>query len=1428
MGQAPVANFTASPLAGCSPLIVNFQDLSTGNPTAWSWNFGNGNTSTLQNPIATYFVPGSYTITLTVTNANGSNTLTRSQYITVYDIPTVNFTADNQSGCFPLRINFTDLSTAGAGNTNVSWRWDFGNGVTSTLQNPFVVYAAAGAYTVTLRVTNDKGCIKTISRPNYITVTPGVTAGFTHTQPVVCSAPADISFTNTSTGPAVLTWQWDFGDGNNSTLQNPVHTYTTTGSYSVTLVTTSSAGCQDTARTPVPITIGGITTDFTGPATICTNAVATFTNTSTPAPASALWNFGDGGTSTLINPTHAYTVSGTYTVRLYNTYANCTDSATHVIVVNPLPVANFSAPVTTRCEPNLTVNFQDLSVGAVSWAWNFGDGNTSTLQNPTHTYTNYGSYSVSLFVTNAFGCTAVTIRSGFVTIRRAIISIPGLPVRGCIPFTFAFNPSITALDAVTSYQWDFGDGNTSAASNPVHTYIAQGTYPVKLVITTSTGCTDSIVINNAVRVGSKPVADLSAAPTPVCAYQPVQFTDLSVPADEWLWNFGDAVTSALQNPSHTYIDTGYFSVTLVATNNGCGDTIVRPNYIQVLSPIARFTSAANCANRQQFLFTDQSVGPVSWLWDFGDGSTSVLQNPVHTFPALGSYVVTLTVTNGSCSHSVAQTIQTVDQSPDFTASTTTACIWDIITFTPSFALPGTITSLFWDFGDGVTAGTLVQAVNHQYASSGNYTVTLVSTDVNGCRDTIRKTNYIRVNGPRANFLATNPSGCVGLTTIFNDLSVSDGINPIISWRWNFGDGTVQTFSGPPFQHTYNTVGVFQVQLKITDASGCSDSLTIPNLVTVTDPVPGFVTADTVTCPGATVNFTNTSVATPGFTSSWSFGDGNTSTVLSPTHSYAATGQYTVTLIITDPSGCADTIIRTNYVRVDQPVASFTVNDSIGSCIPLEVQFTNTSSYYLYSIWDFGLGQGTTTQTNPVHYYSVPGTYQVRLVIISPGLCYDTTYMNITVNDTAGSRIDYIPLAGCNPLPVTFTTTTSAVIDSYFWDFGDGNTITTTAPTVSHTYNSFGNFLPKVIMLDPAGCLIPLTGIDTVMIIGANPDFGYNSSLLCDSGYVSFSDSTTSSDPVISYNWTFGDGGTSTLQNPVHNYTTPGIFDVTLTVQTQSGCQNSITIPAAVKVILRPLIDIAGIDEICVHESILHSGVFLRPDTSVVTWVWTFPNGNTSAVQNPPPQTYNTAGNFALTAIATNSSGCKDTTTQNIIINPLPTVSMPAQMTIQVGFPVQIPATYSAGTNTWQWSPATGLSCATCPTPDAGPRFNTTYQVIFTNNNGCSNSDTILVIVVCKDGNLFMPNTFSPNNDGNNDSFYPRGKGLYSIKVLRIFNRWGEIVFEKREFPVNSPSSGWNGTYKGKKPQPDVYVYQVEVICDNGELIKLDGNIALIL
>lgn len=1421
---AQTANFTASVTSACSPLIVNFQDQSTGNPTSWFWDFGNGATATLQNPSTTYFTPGIYTVKLTVTNAQGSNTLTRTQYITIYGKPSVNFAVSDSAGCFPLRSQFTDLSGASSGTINSSWLWDFGDGTQSTQKNPLHVYTTSGNYTVNVKVTNDKGCYAVLTKPSYIQVSPGVTSDFSNTQPTACKPPFAIGFTNSSTGPGTLTWLWDFGDGQTSTLQNPVHTYTTTGNFTITLVTTSSGGCSDTLRKTNALNIQNINTKFVVPDSICTNDNISFSNASTPAPVSSLWNFGDGTTSTSSNPIKSYSSAGIYNVTLYNTYSYCTDSFSKKIKILSRPVANFTANTVFKCQPDLNVNFTDQSSNAVSWLWNFGDSTSSTQQNPSHIYTKYGSFDVQLIVTNASGCADTLTKKAYVKIIRPVISFSSLPVEGCVPYTINPTANISTLDAVTSYLWNFGDGTpTSNSSNPSHTYVAQGTYTVSLTITTSSGCTETYSLGSAVTVGRVPIINFSATPNPVCALQPIQFTDLSNEGDQWLWDFGDGGTSIVKNPVHQYGDTGMLNVTLTVTNNGCKSSKTIDSFVTIKPPIAKFGFLTDCSDRLKFSFLDSSIADTKRLWDFGDGTTDTNRNPVHIFTAYTTYTVSLTVWNDTCSNTITKQIKVINEAPDFVANPTPACRPSTVYFTANKINTNNIVNYNWDFGDGTNINSTSNSVSEFYSNSGSYTITLITTDIYGCKSTLTKTNYVRITGPVANFNANNISGCKGLTTTFNDLSTGDGVSKIVKWKWDFGDGTIQTFNSSPFLHTYKNAGTYSVKLIVTDAGGCVDSVSIPNYITTTDPKALFVSVDTLSCPGATVQFTNQSNAI-NFTNEWSFGDGNTSVVNSPSNIYTATGLYTVKLKITDQYGCSDSLIKPNYIKVSKPVASYTVNDSVSSCTPFEVDFTNTSQYYTSSLWNLSGGMSTTQ--NPVQFYNTPGIYPIQLIVTSPGGCKDTAYGSVHVYDTVGSKVTYTPLQGCKPLGVALNVFSKGPM-TFTWDFGDGVLITNDSTKLNHLYYFFGNFVPKVIMTDPAGCIIPISGIDTIRIKGATVKFGLDKKFFCDSGLVNFIDSTTFNDSLTVYNWNFGDGTTSNLQNPSHYYNTPGFYTPSLNVQTQNACVDTFRIVNGIKIVQSPLISIAGDSVICANDSINHLGIFERFDTSAVQWSWRFPNGNSSDLQNPVSQQYTVAGSFVVNTIVTNSSGCKDTATKNILVNPLPFIKMPATIMMQAGFPITIPATYSSNVTNWSWVPSSTLSCSNCPQPVASPKFNTTYAVSVIDSNSCKNTSSVQVIVFCNNNNVFIPNTFSPNADGSNDVFYVRGKGLERVKSLRIFNRWGQIVFEAQNFPVNDPAYGWNGKFRGNKPVPDVYVYQVEVFCDNSQVVQFAGNVALI-
>jgi PKD repeat protein len=400
----PIADFTFT----TTDLTADFTDTSTdpdGTVVGWDWNFGDGNTSTLQNPSHTYAAGGTYTVSLTVTdNDAGTDSVSKDVTVTGPNTPP---TADFTFSATDLTVNFTDASTDSDG-TIVGWDWDFGDGNTSTVQNPSHTYAAAGTYTVTLTVTDDDSATDSTSKP--VTVTepnaPPV-ADFTFT---TTDLTANFTDASTDSDGTIVSWSWNFGDGNTSTVQNPSHTYAAGGTYTVNLTVTDDDGATDSVSKPVTVTAPNVppTADFTF---ITTDLTANFTDTSTDSDGTIVswsWNFGDGNTSTVQNPSHTYAAAGTYTVSLTVTDNDgASDSVSKPVTVtapNIPPTAGFTYTIN-----GLTVNFTDTSTDPdgtiVSWLWNFGDGNTSTLQNPTYTYVSGGTYTVTLTVTDNDGAT---------------------------------------------------------------------------------------------------------------------------------------------------------------------------------------------------------------------------------------------------------------------------------------------------------------------------------------------------------------------------------------------------------------------------------------------------------------------------------------------------------------------------------------------------------------------------------------------------------------------------------------------------------------------------------------------------------------------------------------------------------------------------------------------------------------------------------------------------------------------------------------------------------------------------------------------------------------------------------------------------------------------------------------------------------------
>ena len=1569
------AQFTGTPTSGCAPLLVSYTSSSTGNPISYLWDLGNGTQSILPNPSATYFTPGSYTIKLVVTNAAGlKDSITKTNYITVNPKPIVNFTASDTIGCYPLTTQFTDMSNPVSG-TITSWQWDFGDGATSNIPNPSHTYSQ-GTYSVVLRVINDKGCATTLIKPNYIKAVSGVQSAFTYASTGnTCTVPVTINFTNTSTGTGILSYAWNFGDGNTSTATNPTHTYTNTGNYAVTLVVTNNIGCTNTYTVNNAISIGNNIPSFTAPDTVCVDAAVAFNNTSTPTPSGATWSFGDGTTATTISPTKVYTTAGNYIVKMVANFGACKDSVSKPIVVVNKPTLSFTADKTISCRPPLTVQYNSTVTNAATYQWNFGDGNTSTLPNPNHTYNATGQYTVTLTVTSANGCTTTLTKPNYISITAPSIQILNLPDSGCNPLTITPQYTITAPDGVASYAWNFGDGFTSTATNPSHSYITSGVYTLSLIITTTGGCRDSV--STTVKVGTKPNVLFSASPLITCAFAPVIFNSQSTgnPITYWFWQFGDGNISYLENPTYQYQDTGFMNVTLTVGSNGCYDTLKKFNYIYVKPPIARFSPSFNCAAPLTYTFNDQSILPLTWSWNFGDGTSSSAQSPVHTYATPGYYNVTLLVSNDSCSHSVNRLIHVIDERPNFTADQLVTCRNGTITFTSSNYIRSNFTSMVWSYGDGTTI-TGDSIATHKYTTSGTFTVMLITTDLNGCIDTVTKNQYITVHGATANFTSAVPGSCLNTAIVFNDLSTTDGQHPITSWVFNYGDGTIQSYTAPPYIHQYAGSGAYNVGLTVTDAYGCVDSIIKPSLVTISKPTASFNTPDTIFCPNSNLVFNNNSLGN-NLSYVWSFGDGTFSVATNPTHQYAVDGVYTVKLHVTDQYGCTDSMVKLQYILIQSPLASFTVSDSFSTCPPLFVQFTNTSINAISILWDFG-DNSSSTLASPTHFYTQPGTFIAKLTITTTGGCSSTYTKPIEIRGPSGT-ISYNPVQGCNPLTITFNANATNT-NGFVWDFNNGQTITTTTPSIIYTYTQVGKFLPRVILKDNAGCSIPVLGLDSVTVFGVMNSITVNQNLVCDSGTVQFTANATSNDPISTYQWQFGDGGIANTQNPTHYYNTTGNYVVKCIATTNLGCKDTSTLNVPINIIKSPQISLSLPPNACVPTSATFNTNIIYNDTSALSWNWNFGNGTSSTVMNPPSVVYNTPGTYTITNIVTNSSGCKDTSTMpytvyalpivkagndlricratpsqllatgattyvwspslglsctncpnplanpdstsifylqgtdgngcknkdtievkvvqpfvmnqspnaafclgkfttlqangaatyswspstglssttgntviarptittqytvigsdtfncfkdtgliNVVVYPIPTINAGNDVTIIGGNSTTLSTITTGGVTTYNWSPGTTLSCTTCPSTKATPIKTTTYTVEATNAGGCKAEDRVTVFVLCDKDNLYIPNTFSPNKDGMNDVLYPRGSGIYSIRSFKIFDRWGELIFEKNNFNANDQSKGWDGTYKGKLLGPDVYVYMIDVYCDNGTPYSFKGNVTII-
>lgn len=577
------------------------------------------------------------------------------------------------------------------------------------------------------------------------------------------------------------------------------------------------------------------------------------------------------------------------------------------------------------------------------------------------------------------------------------------------PTQFTDN-SLPSLGTISTWNWDFGDGSSlNSNQDPSYTYINSGNYNVTLIVNNSFGCADTIT--KPVQVYFNPATGFSFSN--ICFGDTLHFTDTtsvdnSTSIATYLWAFGDASpTSSLKNPDHYYPTEGTFTVTLIATTaDGCSDVAVFP--VNVFDAPSSAFSFSNACLFNSAIFTNSSLAPTmgsiaNWSWNFGDGSAlnTSSSSPQHIYTSTGNYTVTLITysSNLSCSDTLQNTVTVFDK-PKAKFDFTDVCFNEQMYFIDSSTISnGNIVNWSWNFGDATLLSSLPDP-NHLYANPGTYIVTLIVTTNNGCLDTIAESIVVHPL-PTAQFSTINV--CNTITSSFTDLSFIPETDTILSWEWNFDDGSPLN-TNQSLTHLYTATGSYSVQLVVVSNFGCKDSITKTSIVHP-NPVVNFTTEKKVGCEPLCVSFTDSSFIASGANVQWqwSFGDGSpTSNLQGILHCYSNDSlfsliNHTITLTVSSDSGCVTTKSENNYITVyPNPVANFSVQPSITSITNPSISLTNLSAGANVWHWNFG-DLDTSSINDPLqHTYADTGTYVITLIASTLYNCADTAYQTIII------------------------------------------------------------------------------------------------------------------------------------------------------------------------------------------------------------------------------------------------------------------------------------------------------------------------------------------------------------------------------------------------------------------------------------------------
>ncbi len=1029
------------------------------------------------------------------------------------------------------------------------------------------------------------------------------------------------------------------------------------------------------------VLIGRITRDFQfnvvncpppqqagiGPMNGCAGTSIQMNNTSGAGANGFVWDFGDGSpTSTAYEPTHVFPGLGTYNITLTAQAGTaCADTAYYTLIVSGMTPAN-SFPDTVCVGEVFQANdlTTTLTGNVNGWVWDFGDGGTSNLQNPTHYYSASGNYNIQMIVQSDQGCTDTLIKPIYVRIPpQAGIA----PLNGCNGLTvnFTSNSDPTA----SGFWWDFGTGfpaDTANTQNSTFTYSSYGTYNVSLVAQHGTACADTATISVML---TEFIPDFDM-PDTMCTNTLINYTDMTTVSNgvvnNWSWDFGDGGSSTAQNPQHGYSSAGDYNVQLtVSSDLGCNGSVTKPIHIKD-APVAQIGPVDACSGLTISFSNLSAPDATDFHWEFGTGNpadTSNAYEPVFTYPSFGSYTVTLYAQYGTGCQSIDTYVLNISElTADFTMVDST-CANTNVTFTDNSVSAATLTQWNWDFGDGSTS--VNQNDSHIYLTGGTYQVQLVVQTSVGCSDTIIKPLYVQ--GEVVSNAGADTAVCVATPS----LQLNGIINNAAGGLWSTSGDGVFTLSNTQLNATYNPgigdINNGQVELYLTSTGNgyCSASIDTIIVTYLADPTVDAGLDIDVCQDSAYVNiygvYTNAVGIVWTTSGSGVFGDPNSdTTTYTPSVSDVSSDSITLYLTTQNNSGCPNAtdslVIRFNPA----PTVNITSTDT--TCAGYDV-ILNSNSTTNNGWWETLGGDGTFNPDTAATTIFVSGAndlangyVDILFHSLDNGGCK-------TVNDSVriiiipSPIVDFSTIEVCEGNANVFTDLSTSVepIVAWDWTFETGQTSTMQNP--SYTFSLPGTHNVTLVATSQNGCMDTLTKAIDVHYL---PQINFVIPEPCLYG-ASFQDSTVVQDTTIaSWSWNFGDGQTSTEQNPVHVYNSEGNYPITLTVVSDFGCSNYLTINQ--DIYPEPVADFSFNPEYAqVEEDISFTDLSTSTNSTIDNWHWDFDfNNDTSIIQNPT-YAYEDAGAFEVELVVIDAAGCKDTVvkTVNVLYGPdVPTAFSP--------------------------------------------------------------------------------------------------------------------------------------------------------------------------